>query len=141
MTDPSANGDWRARALAAFPFEIVETTGEEALALWERLKSAGRGVPVVVGDIAGILRPFSDDEQGARRPAEEILAAADAIRLPEGLVQMRRDEIGVALGLLRELDPSGADEIGEEEEPPLGEWPEEMAPSIGLSVARGRRYR
>ena len=34
-----------------FPFEIVETTGENALAKWEQLKAAGRGVPVVVGDI------------------------------------------------------------------------------------------
>jgi len=29
-----------------------------------------------------------------------------------------------------------ADEEDDEDEPPLGEWPEETAPSIGLSVAR-----
>ncbi|MFZ5783715.1 MAG: DUF4253 domain-containing protein [Pseudomonadota bacterium] len=137
MTDPSADDEWQARALAAFPCEIVETTGEEALTRWEQLKSAGRGVPVVVGDLSGILRAFSEDEEDARRPVEEILAAADAIRFPEGLFRMRQDQVRAALGLLRELDPSGADEIGEEEEePPLGEWPGEIAPSIGLSVAR-----
>ena len=35
---------------ADFPYEIVETTGENALATWEELKKAGRGSPVVLGE-------------------------------------------------------------------------------------------
>jgi hypothetical protein len=51
--------EWRAKALAQFPFEIVETSGEGAFAKWKELKDAGRGAPVVVGpDIGSILEPF-----------------------------------------------------------------------------------
>ena len=35
---------------ADFPYEIVETSGENALARWEELKKAGRGSPVVLGE-------------------------------------------------------------------------------------------
>jgi len=87
-----------------FPFEIVETTGENALAQWEQLKAAGRGVPVVVGDIAGILDPFSANQFATQRLVQETLAAANAIRFPEGLFKMRRDEKAAALEMLRNLD-------------------------------------
>jgi hypothetical protein len=35
--------------LANFPFEIVETRGENAFGAWKELKAAGRGAPVIVG--------------------------------------------------------------------------------------------
>jgi hypothetical protein len=117
-----------------FPFEIVETTGENALAQWEQLKAAGRGVPVIVGDIAGILEPFSADQSATRRPVQETLAAANAIRFPEGLFKMRRDEKAAALEMLRKLDPS-SDSEDDDHEPPLGEWPAATSESPGLSVA------
>jgi hypothetical protein len=133
MTVPPGD-DWHAKALATFPFEVVETTGENALARWDQLKSAGRGVPVVVGDIGGILEPFVDDQRAMLRPVQEVLAAANLIRLPEGLFKMRRDEKAATLEMLRKLDP--ASEIEDEErEPPLGEWPAAIAESPGLSVA------
>ncbi len=51
--------EWRAQALANFPFEIVETKGEIAFATWQELKAAGRGAPVVVGtDVGNVLEPF-----------------------------------------------------------------------------------
>jgi hypothetical protein len=50
--------DWQIKALANFSFEIVEARGEDALATWQELKTAGRGVPVVVGNLEGVLNPF-----------------------------------------------------------------------------------
>jgi hypothetical protein len=139
--DCSAPADeWQAKALAAFPFEIVETTGANALAQWQQLKGAGRGVPVVVGDISGILEPFSADQQATRRPVQEILAAASSIRLPEGLLKMRRDENAAWLEGLRKLDPASELE-DEEHEPPLGEWPAATSESLGPEVAYDIRTR
>ena len=133
MTAPPSD-DWQTKALANFPFEIVETSGEDALARWEELKTAGRGVPVVVGNLAGVLQPFSADEHAMQRPVQETLAAANSIHIPEGLLKMRRDNIAAAMKVLRKLDPSADSEI-EEHEPPLGEWPEAPSGSAGLSVA------
>jgi hypothetical protein len=44
-------------ATANFPFEVVETSGEDALAKWEELKKAGRGAPVVLGSKIGDYLP------------------------------------------------------------------------------------
>jgi hypothetical protein len=127
--------DWRTKALANFSFEIVETNGENALAEWEELKTAGRGVPVVVGkDIDGILEPFFLSHYATLRPLQEALAAADAVRFPEGLSKMRRDETAAALETLRKLGATVDIEF-DEHEPPLGEWPAATSNSPGLSIA------
>lgn len=103
--------DQRAEARARFPYEIVETTGENALAKWEELKSAGRGVPVIVGDdVDNVLRPFYPDASEPLIPVSEQLSAADAIRFPEGL-------------------GAGDDDVA------LGEWPAERPEPVGFSAA------
>jgi Domain of unknown function (DUF4253) len=85
----------RAKAIATFPFERVETGGAEALATWERLNGAGRGFPVVLGSdehVAGVaddLRSNYPETHPARRSAEEILAAAARLRHPEDLIAKR----------------------------------------------------
>jgi hypothetical protein len=121
----------RMKALANSPFEIVETTGENALAKWEELKSAGRGVPVVVGqDIENILKPFHPT------PVSEALAAASAIDFPEDLLMMRKDEGAAAVAVLRKMN--SALELEDDEHEALlseGEWPVEASHSPGLSVA------
>lgn len=99
------------QARANFPYEIVETTGEDALAKWEELKTGGRGVPVIVGDdLDEILRPFQADAFATLTPVSEQLAAADAIRIPE------------------DLRP-------EDDEVELGEWPAEIPQPNGFSAA------
>lgn len=126
---------WRTKALANFPFEIVETSGENALARWQELKTAGRGVPVVVGeDIEGVLAAFSPGQPATPRPVHETLAAASALRFPEDLTKMRRDVNAAALETLRKRGHS-VDIEGEEREPPLGEWPAATSGSPGLSAA------
>jgi hypothetical protein len=106
----------------------VETTGEQAFARWQELKTAGRGIPVIVGtDIDGILDPFDPKyaAAGKIRPLDEILAAARAIRFPEDFLRMRREEEKAA-GI--------SDEERQDLQPDEGEWPTEVAPSPGLSV-------
>src|SRR5262245_34682547 len=120
MTVPPAD-EWQTKALANFPFEIVEASGENALARWEELKIAGRGVPVVVGDLRGALEPFSPDQYATQRPVQETLAIADALRFPEGLSKARLEEIADATETLRKLGaPPNIED--EQHEPPLGEW-------------------
>ena len=94
--EPKRQADeWRAKAIATFPFERVLTSGADALATWERLKRAGRGAPVVLGSdeavarMAGDLRSNYPEGDPARRTAEEILAAAARLRHPEDLIAKR----------------------------------------------------
>jgi hypothetical protein len=157
----------RAKALANFPFERVETGGAEALATWERLKRAGRGFPVVLGsdeavaDLADHLRP---DRPGSRS-AEEILAAAARLRHPEDLIAKRALEgargraylrkwfanpdaqlpqgiVVDADGVRRELSPeeTRAFFLREPQPPPLGEWPaqNDYVPGLSVTMDRGR---
>ena len=131
--------EWRTEALANFPFEIVETRGEEALVEWQELKTAGRGVPVVVGDLDGVLEPFSPGYPETLKPVQETLAAASAIRFPQGLAQMRHDRNVAAWEMLRKMGDSVDldDEAFQVREPPLGEWP--PSPSISGLVRRIRK--
>jgi hypothetical protein len=74
-----------AKALPAFPFERIETSGERALATWEELKAARRGSPVILGDdesVATIMDHFHPSWPNKRTVAE-ILTAADAIEHPK----------------------------------------------------------
>src|SRR5437660_12856144 len=57
-----------AQAIAAFPFELIETRGEAALATWEE--------------------PFLPTVP-TTRGAQDILAAADGLRHPEDLIAKR----------------------------------------------------
>jgi hypothetical protein len=127
----------RMTALANSPFEIVETTGENALAKWEELKSAGRGIPVVVGlKVENILTPFHP------LPVNEVLAAASAINFPEDLFMMRGEEGARALAALRKMNP--AIEVDDEEQEARlleGDWPAQASGSPGLSVACDLRTR
>ena len=121
---------------ADFPYEIVETNGENALARWEELKQAGRGAPVVLGaDHAGnLLLPFDPANRANLKPVEEILAEADAINFPADLHKLRQVENARAAAVLKEMGYA-ADFGDEDDEPPLGDWPDQPSYAPGLSVA------
>jgi len=106
----------------------VETTGEQALAKWEELKTAGRGVPVIVGNaIDDVVESFSPENAAASGigSLDETLAAASAIRFPEDFLRMRREE---------EKAAAISDEELEEFQPDEGEWPAEAPAAPGLTV-------
>jgi len=123
-------------AIAGFPFEVVETSGEDALAAWEKLKTSGRGSPVVLGSKIADYLPACNPAQAARLPSvDEILVQAASINFPDDLLKFRRDDLARAMAALRKMRPSISFEPEEEYEPPLGEWPAETSHSPGLSVA------
>lgn len=126
-----------ARMMAALRYERVTVPGERALAEWERLKGAGRGWPVVVGNDEDLERIADQYGMGdpavsgaslpgmsVRSPAE-ILTAASTLRFP---------------GDLRKW-PGAA--RPEELRAPLGEWPAKVdgegpAPSVAVDLASGK---
>jgi hypothetical protein len=122
-------------AFANFPYEVVEASGENALATWEELRNAGRGVPVVLGEdnLDNLLLPFDPRERARQKSVEEILAMAEAIDFPDGLHKLRRDEHAAAVAYFKKMG-SAADFGDEESEAPLGDWPAEPWCASGLSV-------
>jgi hypothetical protein len=122
-------------AFANFPYEVVETSGEDALATWEELKTAGRGAPVVLGedDLENLLAPFDPKEWPRLKPIEEILAAAKSIDFPDGLRQHRRFEHAKAMAYLEKIG-SAMGFRHQESEAPLGDWPADPWHATDLTV-------
>jgi len=142
-----------------FPFERVATTGVRALATWEELKTAGRGVPVVIGndESVEILSEAFNSLRPKKPSLAEILAAADSIGYPGGLIaeslhQSSSVHASPTQDLVRHLDGRMIVSDGSrfeltpeefwdlwaampDEPPPVGEWPAEPSPSVGLTVA------
>jgi hypothetical protein len=120
---------------ANFPYEVVETSAESALATWEELKTAGRGAPVVLGDddLDNLLFPFDPKEWATLKPIKEILAAAEAIKFPDDLYKRRRDECAESMVYFRQI-ASLADFDEKECEAPIGDWPAETSYGADLSV-------
>ena len=118
-----------------FPFEVIETSGEDALANWEELKKAGRGAPVILGDRIECYLPACDPELAARLPhVDDVIAEAGLINFPSDLVKFHRDQSARMMTVLSKMTPPIAAEPEEEYEPPLGDWPVEASESPGLSV-------
>jgi hypothetical protein len=121
------------RMMAALSYERVTVAGADALAEWERLRSAGRGWPIVVGDDDALERiadqfSMADPQVSgssilpAPRAPAEIIAAAARLRFPADLARWP--------GAYGEGDLRS----------PVGEWPEggmdDAAEQDGLTVAR-----
>ena len=105
---------------AAFPYEIVTVTGAAALDEWTRLKSAGRGWPVVIGDDEALetIIWLSSPDNATLQPVADILKASESIAIPKDLKAWQ-----VAYG------------YGDMEEP-VGEWPSHVPNGdLGLTVA------
>lgn len=114
--------------IAALPFERVSVPGSAALAEWQRLGAAKRGMPVVVGgdaDLERIAEQFSLDDpvvfgagsSKSARPVSEVLASAAALNFPADLSRWP--------GAYRKEDLRA----------PAGDWPERTERSAGLTVA------
>jgi hypothetical protein len=85
---------WRI-ARRQFPCKLVETSGADALATWERLKRDGQGIPVVVGSARDVA-VLSDRLELQRRAGDhdrsagEIIAKAARLRHPPEFWAMRQ---------------------------------------------------
>jgi hypothetical protein len=77
----------RRKAIAAFPFERVETSGDRALATWQELRTAGRGAPVVLGDDESVARLTGSSSAilADNRTVADTLSKAARVRYPEDL--------------------------------------------------------
>jgi hypothetical protein len=101
--------DYRKEALKQFPLKLIETTGDQALATWQDLKSAGDGIPVVLGGddemhpFGNLLDPFGPNGPHLPPPApiEEILQSAAGIRFPDDLVKRKKAAMQAALVQLK----------------------------------------
>lgn len=92
--------EMRAKALANFPFKLIEVPGKDAMTKWQELKSAMSGTPIILGGeehFHNILYPFAPYEgppEHARsaRTLQEVMAASEQIRFPEQLFAKRKAE-------------------------------------------------
>lgn len=105
MPDPSSlppdqraeDEAWHARMMAALSYERVTVSGAEAFATWEKLKGAGRGWPVIIGNDESLERiaswfsradPVVSGIEGMGlelRPIKDILSAASRLKFPDDL--------------------------------------------------------
>jgi hypothetical protein len=151
-----------------FPFERVEVPGEQALATWERLKAAGRGFPVVIGDdeSVGLLLGDFSPMWPNKKSVSEVLAAAGAIRHPDGLKALKaeerarlreslrrqqlEDQSNASLPRMIVIDSRGREktvrgDVAEFRErlPRLGRWPSKprslCAPSVALDYREPKK--
>jgi Domain of unknown function (DUF4253) len=158
----------RAKALASFPFDQIETAGDQALAAWEGLVASGRGAPVVVGDDDALVRvaEMAPDVPGfVRKSTAEILKIADQLRHPDDLMRQHSIDMAKARERLPQLfQPKAAAALPDfmkaafpgisagnqspeyliaallrESEPEVGDWPAAAPLSPQLSVAADLR--
>ena len=117
--------EMKARSLSALPFDRIETTGQEALATWERLRVAGRGWPVVIGsdeELDRIAEQYAIAVETYNIPRiasvaapdmtpAAILARAAKLSLPASLRRLRAEDEQRADHITREQAATGDDAL------------------------------
>jgi len=82
--------DYRRKAMEQFPLKLIEAPGDQALAKWQELKSAGQGTPVVLGgdddrgSFNNLFTPFGPNGPSMATPpsVEDILNRLPASSFP-----------------------------------------------------------
>jgi hypothetical protein len=103
--------DYRRKAMEQFPLKLIEVSGDQALAKWQDLKSAGQGTPVVLGgdddggSFSNLLDPFGPNGPYVRPlpSVEDILKKAAGIQFPDELAKRRKADSEAALQRLKDL--------------------------------------
>lgn len=136
---------YRAAALKALPYERIELGSWDE---FQRLRSSGRGWPIVVGNDEDLGRVAEGYVGHDERSPTEILHAAGELKHPRDLLALRVSERGEAAegedvaerlrrsGIHLDLPPGMRLEL--DAEPDVGEWPTEPPWSPGLQVAFDR---
>lgn len=96
----------RQRALDAFPYRQITVPGSSALKEWIKLRVAGNGWPVIVGDrreLTRVAEQFSWNDPAVNpsasapdRSVAQILEAARSVRLPDDLMRLQGMDAGDA---------------------------------------------
>ncbi|WP_368904525.1 DUF4253 domain-containing protein [Taklimakanibacter lacteus] len=91
--------EYERKALEKFPLKLIEVPGEQALAKWQELKSAGQGTPVILGGdetdrLGNLLTPFGPDIPGTPplQAVEDIVRLADGISFPNDLAKRKKED-------------------------------------------------
>lgn len=128
--EPRSKAEYEsARKRFPYPLEIV--SGADALSAFERIKATGAGTPVVIGN-AGALAMTEEFMalSAAEHPSVDlILSRAAEINFPDTYRAMKARE----LELLRAKYPRSGEVAFDE--PPVGEWPDEVSGTMGLTLA------
>lgn len=136
LAEETARGKEAARN---FPYKLVETTGERALATWAELKAQQDGAPIVLGgpgDLYRIANRMAFMRERGDTP-EAVLAGASKQRFPRDLLAERAKEYVQTEAFWRREREGGRALWFEPDEgwPPVGPWPEKAYEEEKLAVA------
>lgn len=117
------------------PYQRIQTTGTNALAEWQRLRTENKGWPIVVGgdeELAQIAEQLTID--GSFSP-EKTINTASALSFPASLVAERAKENAELREHLRKTG-SASEEDEEAMAEPIGSWPVSPPAPTELEAAR-----
>jgi hypothetical protein len=118
--------------MLSFPYPLITVHGREALATWTHLRKDPDNWPVILGDDHDVAIIREGIEEIDERRPDAILAIASTLSFPASLAAHRDDDDQYAREWMR--DHGHAEEEEEPYEPPLGDWPVDVAP-VGFTVA------
>ncbi|URW76414.1 DUF4253 domain-containing protein [Sphingomonas donggukensis] len=119
-----------ARMMAALTYERVTVPGAQALSAWQKLRDAGRGWPVVVGDDEGLERIADQFTMGDPKVSGVDMPGMD-LRSPAQIL-----EIANKIQFPADLRKWSGAYQPEDLRAPLGEWPKEVGDAApGLTIA------
>lgn len=120
----------------ALPYERVETTGNEAMAVWARLRDEGKFYPIIVGCEENLIRLVEQWGLDDRSP-QDILSAAEQLDHPNSLFALRESETERAREYLAQM----GERLDEDYQAPFGDWPDlgSVEPNLGPSIVRDPR--
>jgi Domain of unknown function (DUF4253) len=104
-----------------FPFEIIKIEGAKALAEWERLKTIGRGIPIIVGsdeDLRGLIEAYQFEPSLI---PSDVLDKAKKIELGFDIEKYRVQENLDAEAHMKSLGMKL--DMEENPFPKIGKWP------------------
>ncbi len=114
-----------------FPFDYVVVNGAQAFAEWEKLKTAGRGIPVIVGGDDDLQANVDIFNYYSNITTDDILKKADALEMPFDMEAFRRKEFESLKALLK----AQGNEINFEDlRPEMGQWPTQPEVISGPTV-------
>jgi Domain of unknown function (DUF4253) len=130
-----ASENMPAFSIKTFPYPLIKTSGSEALTEFEKQKSLGNSVPVILGtedDIANIKGGW---DKWKPSDAAAILAKTESSGEPFDIVAFRKKELEIINIMLK---AQGKEEIAEDDEevmPEMGDWPSQPEVMSGPTVS------